>query len=193
MSDLKFVRTHVRWLADVLPPPDRDSESWSTFIMHEGSRWSEVISEIHFDDSVCDNIQNTHNNTDVPVPFDTFPCASCEAKFGTQKALLSHMRSKHGVKTPMRFYAGADFCCQACKTVYSTRTRLLAHLTDSRRSKCFSWCLNNGTPLSEQSVAELDDKDRLSRRAAMHAGHTNVHSKGAAVSYAGSLRGGRKC
>jgi len=96
MNDLKFLRSNTHWIAKMLPPPEDDADSWAAFIMNEESFWHEAIDGIHFVDSVCDNTQTERGcTTDIP-PVITLPCMTCQA-------LLLHMRSKHGERTPMRY------------------------------------------------------------------------------------------
>ena len=86
------------------------------------------------------------------------------------KALASHGRRLHGIRSPLRFSAGADGRCQACNTVFASRVALLNHLGDTRRPRCKEWCEANGEKLTVASVKALDEADKIARREAVRAG-----------------------
>ena len=110
--------------------------------------------------------------------------------FATPKALASHMRTVHKIRTPMRAYADSNGVCPACATTFCSRLRLLAHLCDSRRPRCRNYILGSGLPtLSAERVAKLDSEDREARRLAKRQGHTTVLAKAAAVKADGRRTG----
>eukprot|EP00973_Karenia_brevis_P028821 3974320-Karenia_brevis.AAC.1 len=94
-------------------------------------------------------------------------CALCSKPcpaFATAKALASHQRVVHGVRSPMRAFADAHGECPVCKSKYGTRLRLLAHLSDSRRPRCRNDLLSGQYPtLTDERIKELDAIDRVAR------------------------------
>ena len=73
---------------------------------------------------------------------------------------------------------------------FRSRLRLLAHLVRRDRPRCRQHILATDVPkLSEEAVAALDLEDRLSRRAALKAGHTHVIAVGSAVRPDGRITG----
>ena len=93
-----------------------------------------------------------------------------------------HRRVMHGYRCAARVYAAADGVCIACGTKFGNRPRLIAHLSDPRRSKCFDWCAEFGSPLSGEVVESLDLEDRKLRAHFRKLGHSCVQSQQQAVS-----------
>eukprot|EP00973_Karenia_brevis_P073785 10255529-Karenia_brevis.AAC.1 len=109
--------------------------------------------------------------------------------FASERALRSHQRSKHGLRSSVKCYADADGRCKACRTTFSSRLRLIAHLSDKRRTACLRFCTAHVQPLSTAESDRLDMQDREERKAARRAGHTQPLSKARAIKCNGSYVG----
>ena len=144
---------------------------------------------VHYYGSCCDRTVNRTPFVDAPpAGAHEHCCEECGLNFGTKKAMLTHMRRKHGVRCEQRFYIDADGKCQVCGTVFHSRLRCLAHLCDSRRTRC--WDAISSQPSSYRrlpvsTVAALDVQDRELKRLAWRSGHTHVIASKSAVTAAG--------
>ena len=138
----------------------------------------------------------------MPPSEQSFCCQACVTggmgtnraapQFRTLKALQAHQRVKHGIRSPMRFYAPHSGICPACFTNFRHRLRLLSHLCDSRRPRCRDRCLDpsNGiVPLHVDEVAKLDLADRSARTAAAKHGHSHMIAEGEAIRADGRVVG----
>ena len=161
----------------VLPNPCDDSCVWYDLMRVDADTWTEVVQSICFYESVCDKSRSKA----YPEVVASFVCSKCNQSFAHSKALQSHVRAKHGIRTDRRLYAAADGVCRACNKKFSTRLRLIAHWSDKRRPKCWSWVLTNATPLPTSVVAELDELDKVQCRQARQIGHTVPLSSGPVV------------
>ena len=180
--DLKQLaqRGNLQHLGD----PMEAAESWAVFIQNSGDDWNRIVDALVYTESKLDR--------EVPLPTsipNTWVCQVCTVHaFPTRKALSAHQRTKHGMKSPMRFGADATGVCPVCLTSFSSRIRLLYHLTDGRRTKCGD-AIEAGTypELSQSRVDELDESDRLETRGVYREGRTQVKSKGQAFASSGRL------
>ena len=116
---------------------------------------------------------------------NSFVCDLCNASFPDSKALASHKRAKHNVRTNARLYAYSDALCRACGVKFCTRTRLIAHLTDSRRTKRLRWVESNVKPLDDETARQLDLLDRQVRQDALNNGYNQPRYS------APAMKGGR--
>ena len=142
-----------------------------------------VALEIIFTDSICDQ-----KRTETVDAADAV-CDICNAAFATAKALASHRRSKHSIRSAVRFYADADGFCKACQVTFCSRTRISAHITDARRRACYDWLCKHAAPLGDREVEELDVVDRLHRAEARKTGFTQPRSFAPAIRMDGRKTG----
>ena len=107
-------------------------------------------------------------------------CDTCvNVAFSSSKALKSHMRVKHGVRTDARLFAPADARCKCCLVKFSCRPRLIAHLTDARRTSCITWMREHTLPMDSDVVDDLDTNDRELRAMQRRLGFSQPRSCGA--------------
>ena len=99
-----------------------------------------------------------------------FSCNWCTKSFCSKRALDTHARKTHAVRTPFSKYVDGTGACPVCKSVFSTRLRVLAHLADARkRGRASQPCgprLLEGSfhTISLAAQTELDLQDKLARR-----------------------------
>ena len=102
------------------------------------------------------------------------------------KALASHMRARHGARSPIKRYVDDSATCPSCKTFFCTRIRVIKHLSDSRRPTCRDRILADDALLLPMSLFQkLEARDRVLRREALHSGHTHPIASGSASTAAG--------
>ena len=150
-------------------------------MLREKGEWSGIIEACNYVDSVLDTPVAESNSPEVR-PFVCLLCSDSRPAFPSHKALASHQRTSHGVRSPMRAFAEADGLCPICKTCFNSRLRLLAHLSDTRRPKCRDKLLSGTVPpLSHKRIAVLDELDKVTRRNAQRLGQTHPVAIGSAV------------
>jgi len=170
-------------VATQLPDPQLHPKEWLAFVM--SSDWSDAVSHLFFDSMLGDKIvvESTHRES-----LDTWRCPHCPApdnlkNFISHKALASHIRTMHKVRTEVRFFAPESGKCMVCKAQLQSRLRLIAHLSDTRvgRDRCRVKVLS-GTmrPLASAIVANLDEADRTMRREAKQSGRSHPIAVGQA-------------
>ena len=120
-----------------------------------------------FTESVLD--RQAPDATAEPSRVLAFTCCDCSSMFASARALASHRRSKHGVRSEYRRYVPSSVC-PACGTFFSTRVRCLVHIGDHRRPTCAAWLLKHGTLLPPATLDRLDEVDRVQRRDAQRQG-----------------------
>jgi hypothetical protein len=183
-SDLKALYRALMPKLGELGDPNDYAEPWFEFIKAYPLAWRELVSQyviycIGNDDS------ESHDKSLIPSPAEmTHVCDVCAAAtggrvaFASAKALLSHQRSKHQMRNPLRVFLDASGVCPVCDGQYGTRTRALSHASEARcRGKSKRTCrdeLESGVfePLPQDVVDALDNEDRLARSAARALGHT---------------------
>ena len=173
-----------------LPDPAKCPGAWWGFMRDSPNEWEilpDMVAELHFLDSICDK----HISAVATDIVRAFRCDVCgdSCTFASERALRTHKRMKHGIRTDMRFYADADGTCQCCETLFSTRLRLIAHLSDARRTKCRDWLLTQGRQLDCVIVATLDARDKDARQVARTGGLTLPRSHGPAINVQGHTVG----
>eukprot|EP00972_Heterocapsa_arctica_P099049 14616813-Heterocapsa_arctica.AAC.1 len=63
---------------------------------------------------------------DTPSVLAQFTCEECPAPrpaFSSAKALASHMRARHGARSPIKRYVDDSAVCPACGAFFCTRIR----------------------------------------------------------------------
>ena len=129
-----------------------------------------MVSSLHYVESLLDPQAPATGDTAVSRVV-AFRCTDCHCMFASAKALASHARSKHGVRSPWRQYVRSSVC-PCCGTDYTSRLRCLAHVGDRRRPKCYEWIRLHVKPMPCDQLAQLDEFDRLERLAAHSQGHS---------------------
>ena len=171
LHDMEFVADTVSSIA--LPRPAVVPEAWLHVMLQDTEGWSRAVQCCTYLHSVLDPVASS----DRPAAAFVFACKLCanpQPAFSSGKALASHQRTMHGIRSPMRLYADSHGICPNCGTLFHTRLRLLAHLTDSRRPRCRLAILNGDyTPLSANRVQELDVLDTAARRDSHKLGQTH--------------------
>ena len=169
--------------ARLLPWQD-DPTSWMEFLIQCPEDWKTMGSECAFTNSCLDPVdpdEGQCSSADVAH----FVCAMCPSRprpaFATEKALACHMRTKHGIRSPVKQYIDGSGICVVCHTDFQTRIRVISHLSDIRRPKCRNILLS-GTfePLLIDVQHALEELDRTTRREALQAGHTHPIACGSA-------------
>ena len=147
--------------------------TWRSLVLH--SRWADAVGAFFFTHSQHD--RSLQGSSDVSR--HAFVCVECstfcpESKhvFDSQRALDSHSRSKHGVRTDIRAYIGDTSVCPACSTKFSCRVGLITHLSDKRRQKCPARVREVCARISEETLSQLDEADKVSRREAQRLGYS---------------------
>jgi len=163
---------------------------WHRFILASPKVWADAVSMLYFSESRLDQVAQP--SAPIVAVVSTFACDKCETAFASSRALQSHIRIKHKVRCLQRLYAGSSGVCSVCKTIFNTRLRLIAHLSDTRRDKC--WCEIRAhprkyKPLSAELVADLDEKDKVSRPDAQKQGKSHPTAVGSARTSGGKLVG----
>ena len=182
IADLVVLYNMFPEVRNELPLPSEETLSvWWEAVASES--WVPFVERILYFDSECDA---TPSGKPVAA---THVCLECDAAFATVKALAQHCRAKHGRKSVYRTFAPENGICGACGTEFCSRTRLIAHLSDGRRQNCFLWLQQNSVPLCEAEVQRLDQLDRVRRKAARQAGHTQPRSSQPSVSTTGATLG----
>ena len=128
VQDMRDLSKHLdEW---DLPDPVVDPEAWFSLITEAGDNWSTYVNRLSYVESVLDR---NPGNSDVVA---NYRCDQCDTCFPSIRALKSHQRRLHGIRSPMRFYAYPDGICRGCQVKFSNHVRLLCHLSDPRRPKC---------------------------------------------------------
>ena len=118
---------------------------WDVLLHTPGGEWKDATSNIFWDESAADPSVEIVGAGGSVLSAQICCCFACVAgdeersaapQFKSLKALQSHQRVKHGIRSPMRFFASGSGVCPACHTNFRQRLRLLAHLCDSRRPIC---------------------------------------------------------
>lgn len=187
-DDLQSLHANVTEPSRSMPDPVSCPDAWQDLMVDKPAVFHRYVEGLFYVASVCDTCSSVGSSV-----AKTFVCDLCPAPlpaFKSSKALESHKRVKHGCRTEMRYYADAGGVCPTCAVNFRSRLRLLAHLVRRDRPRCRQHILATGVPkLSEEAVAALDLEDRLSRRAALKAGHTHVIAVGSAVRPDGRITG----
>ena len=173
-----------------IAPPTADfcaSEAWRKLIEDQPVEWDQLVSRIHFYESVADRSQKDVAAESCAVP--RFACHLCQKAFPTNKQLGGHLRMVHRVRSELRFYV-PDSSCPVCLTRFSNRVACILHLADSRRPKCKQLLLEGNFPrISLDECRRLDEIDRAAKRLAKRDGHSHILSSAPAVCASGRLSG----
>eukprot|EP00973_Karenia_brevis_P040718 5634868-Karenia_brevis.AAC.1 len=107
-------------------------------------------------------------------------CKDCGAQYGTNKALLSHMRVRHGLRNPINRFVDSSGICPACGVHFSLRSRVIAHLSEIRqrekvaRITCRQRVLAGEFPMIDNvSLQAAAEADRKLAREAYRTGHSH--------------------
>ena len=146
--------------------------AWHALIADERV-WKNIVDELFFIESVTDRQVDSYCRQGRTL---THNCTRCTRAFASQKALESHCRTKHGDRLDIRRYIRTSVC-PACGTDYRERLRCIAHLSDRRRPVCAGWVKHHVVPMAESQVKQLDEVDKVQRRAAWQAGHSTHIAK----------------
>ena len=191
------VDLRVLWqsvLSERLPDPDESPQMWAEFIAGEESRWTAAVAQLFYVGSVCDRTTVASLAASVQ-PAIGLTCRMCVGTssnhlFPDSKALLQHMRVKHGERVFVRKFVGADGICPICMTDFRERFRCIAHLSDSRRQKCANLIFERKLiPLPDEQVQKLDELERAAKTAAKKDGHTHILATASAVTADGKRIG----
>ena len=152
--------------------------------------WPEVVAMVFFSESIIDR---AHEHTQGA--FHTYTCRTCSPPvcFSSEQALMSHQRSKHGVRNPIRTYIDNSCVCPGCKTRFGNRLSVITHLSDKRRPKCREFVVQHCPPLDADTVSQLDLMDNELRKAGRKAGHSHQVVTSPAVSQSGRVVGRASC
>ena len=161
--------------------------------MQDETRWSKIVSDLHFTWSVCDEVAVTPSSAQNMVCGKAWVCAICvgaQPAFVSERALLSHQRVVHKCRSEMRYFAPASGVCPEYRSCFRSRLRLLAHLTARRRTRCATEIARRKLPrMAESVVQRFDLEDRAFRREAKRAGHSHAIASRPATTAAGKFVG----
>ena len=164
-ADLEMIRERV---IPGMPPADIACCKWTDLI--KSSMWFEVVEAAVFR---CSQLDPTVA-PDAPVIL-AFCCRLCthHPAFASSRALQTHMRAKHGSRSPVQRFVPSSVC-PVCKTDFVHRLRCLGHLAD-KRLKCREILLAGGfPPVPEEALEQLRLQDLEARRLAYRAGRSHV-------------------
>ena len=139
----------------------------------QASDWKERVASVFYAESCCDTQPSAKGAVNTEV--QQFVCVICRPgmAFASSKALASHTRAKHKIKTSVRLYVRGT-CCPVCGVDFQHRARVLKHLGDTRR-QCRAKLFAGDYPTMTESEAEKLDVDDCSlRRECYRSGHTSV-------------------
>jgi hypothetical protein len=175
-----------------MPEPSIAPTAWLELMSQHPRRVCSAIDLCAFVSSALDSIAH-----DLPSGLAQFACETCPAPrpgFSSAKALASHMRARHGVRSPIKRYVDDSAACPACGASFCTRIRVIAHLSDARRASCRREILVDDTHLLPLALFQkLEARDRVLRREALQSGHTHPIAAGSARTAAGRRIGFVTC
>lgn len=189
IEDMKILRARISAFSK-MPDPSVEASTWHRFILASPKAWAEAVAMLHFSESRFGQVEQPIALTIAVV--HTFACDKCGTVFASSRALQSHVRLKHKERCLQRLYADSSGVCSVCKTILNTRLRLIAHLSDTRRDECWSEIRAHPRKykrLAAELVADLDDKDRVSRRDVQRQGKSHRTAVGSARTASGKLIG----
>ena len=172
-------------LSGGFPAFDDDPTAWTALVRDE-SEWSRILDRISFPESACDT-QKVEGDS-APACALSFPCEHCERSFASRKACDSHARAKHGIRSPFHCKVKSAIC-PACGVDFRERVRCLNHIGDRRRPRCAEYVVGHCPVLLRSLVLQLDEADRVARRTARRAGHSNILASAPAISATGKVLG----
>jgi len=175
MDDLLVLQKALAPKLDELPPPSAHLTAWLELIWQFPVQWKKLCRIYHTPKSTRDDMKQSQTET-IVVPC-THACCQCETKFATARALASHRRIKHGVRTVFRQHIDGSGKCPGCRVNFHTRLKVLEHLGDVRRHQKCRDATQSLPALPEEEVARLDGLDRTARNDARRAGHTHPLAK----------------
>ena len=116
-------------------------------------------------------------------------CGMCTRAFASARMLMTHQRSFHGTRNPLKKFIGSDARCPVCLSVFSSRLRAIAHVTEKRRRgkggramTCHERLQSGLYPsLSPEELQRLDAADTLARRIARKSGRSQPRSSAPVV------------
>ena len=183
-SDITTVHRLSDDLRRALPEWSVDPAAWLEFMTRYPQRLCAALDRCAFVGSVLDGV--AHGTTALLAQFVCTECPAPRPCFSSAKALASHMRARHGARSPIKRYVDDSATCPSCKTFFCTRIRVIKHLSDSRRPTCRDRILADDALLLPMSLFQkLEARDRVLRREALHSGHTHPIASGSACTAAG--------
>eukprot|EP00973_Karenia_brevis_P014898 2033769-Karenia_brevis.AAC.1 len=134
VDDMRILKQYFTIKLIEMPDPLMQPQAWAVLMTEFPQEWRMLVVEyIDFHSPF------TERSREEVVPhLSRHRCSVCANApvFKHAKALASHMRSKHGVRSDMNKYIGDTGVCPVCGTDFHNRVRLLAHVSDMRvRSK----------------------------------------------------------
>ena len=193
VDDLDTMRKRTS-MCSQLPDPRLDPNAWWCMMRQRPNDWYNAINSLLFSQSVMDQrIATASNDGDrLPCIVSLYACNVCLRSFPSSRALKSDARAKHGQRAPQKHFADADGICVACGCVFHTRLRLLAHLANNRPNGCWNTIVSSPARfkrLSDETVRQLDLKDRESQREARRSGRSHPLAIGPAINAEGKVIG----
>ena len=166
VDDLHMARKLIPRCAG-LGDPSESTEAWVSWI--KGPHMENDLRAIRF----CESLLDRAVQPDTACISKRFPSADCGDAFSTAKALASHRRCKHGVRSQWRYFIRSS-TCPSCQRDFKLRVRCLNHLGDRRRPACADFVVKNCQRLPDVEVLRLDTLDAEQRLLARKAGRTQV-------------------
>ena len=142
---------------------------WSRAIA-DSKQWLPMLDSPNYLESVFDTRVARHQEKVL-----AHKCFKCTAAFASQRALASHTRAMHHVRSCMIQFLHATQC-PACGTEFYSRIRLLAHLSHSARPTCPAWVKRHVQPMTPAKIATVRAELTTARRSAQQAGRTQVRA-----------------
>lgn len=153
-----------------LPDTVEVQDAWYQLMTENQHTFESCVRELSFCTSVCDRIVGTTSGDMIILML--LSCHECRLNFQSNRALLNHLCTKHGLRNEFRNFAPMCGTCPICTIYYHTRLRLLGHWIDWRRPECADAIRIDPQRyrLSEVIVQQADEHDRLQRKCARASG-----------------------
>ena len=189
LEDMVFLHEHASARGTHYPNPRLHPYEFAQLMLN-GNAWRELVKSMHFSWSVLD--KNCQTDCSPANLVSLHVCKECTDApgFATNKALMQHRRIAHGYRDPIVSYIDGSGTCPSCQTCFGSRLRCLAHVTDTRRTKCRMYILeNNFSKLSSEKLAALVEIDRTARSLAQKSGRSHAIALGSARTASGKRIG----
>ena len=171
-------------LRQALPEWFVDPAAWLEFMTRYPRRLCAALDRCAFVGSVLDSV--AHGSTSLLAQFVCTEFPAPRPCFSSAKALASHMRARHGARSPIKRYVDDSATCPSSNFFFCTRVRVIKHLSNARRTTCRDRILAEDALLLTLSLFQkLEARDRVLRMEALHSSHTHPIASGSARTAAG--------
>eukprot|EP00973_Karenia_brevis_P096181 12431002-Karenia_brevis.AAC.1 len=170
----RFYATKLEGMPDAKLQP----QAWVALVTKYPNEWKELVTGYcEFEDPALERVtaQLSHHHK--------YSCTLCPCRpvFKSAKALASHMRAKHKIRSPINKYIDSSGKCPVCGMKFSNRERVLAHVSERRirnragRPNCRQKLLAGAFPiLCPDALERATLETRVALRESRKRGHTHV-------------------